>query len=479
MEILSLIDLTVIIQLLLFVFLLACSAFFSGSEVALFSLNPMQLDQMAREKHPQMQTILDLLKDPRALITTILIGNELVNVAASNISATLLITLMGSEENWWVNILVMLPILLLFGEITPKTLAVRNSIFFAGLVSQPLTVFRQSITPLRRVVGWISNYFITLAIGEQKEKRATVTEEMVRTLAEQASMDGVIDDTERTYIDNIFNFGNIRVRDVMIPRAKIFFLTRNTPAHEVLKAFKQTGYTRIPVYEGHRDDVVGILHVRDMLAMSVDGDKKNTNPMTLLRKPYFVAANRLASSLFQSFMEKNHSLAMVVDEFGGLVGMVTMHNLMEIIFGPLHGKLVPQSALLPSHAMVNGHYSLPGVMPIEEFVRLTGCTLEANDAETIGGLVLDTLGELPEKGSRVSIMGWEFTVLEMDNNRIASLRVRQSDPTAPPSTTVNLNAQPKMIVSTRDPEQEKAMSVIEGEVVTVSVQSTQSGKQEG
>ncbi|MBF0190600.1 MAG: HlyC/CorC family transporter [Magnetococcales bacterium] len=454
MEAPSLLDPAILIQLVLFVGLLGCSAFFSGSEVALFSLNQLQLDQMNRERHPRLALIRELLKDPRALITTILIGNELVNVAASNISATLLITFLGGEENWWVNIFVMLPILLLFGEITPKTIAVRNNIMMAGLVSQPLSLFRRGITPLRKVVGAISNYFITLVIGEQKEKHASVTEEMVRTLAEQASLDGAIDDTERTYIDNIFNFGNIRVRDVMIPRAKIFFLTRSTPVHEVFQAFKQTGYTRIPVYEGHRDDVVGVLHVRDLLSHHPDVGKNATHPMTLLRKPYFVAANRLVSSLFQSFKEKNHSLAMVVDEFGGLVGMVTMHDLMEIIFGPLHWKANPHAQAIEVKPMVNGCYPLRGVTPVEEFIRLTGCELEDVQAETVGGLVLDALGELPEKGRKVVVEGWEFTVTEMDNNRIASLtacrHIPDPEPESPVQATPLLPAPPQDTPQTDD-----------------------------
>ncbi|MBF0438660.1 MAG: HlyC/CorC family transporter [Magnetococcales bacterium] len=424
METQFLLDITLILQIALFVGLLACSAFFSGSEVALFSLNQLQLDQMAKENHPRLSLIRNLLKDPRALITTILIGNELVNVAASNISATLLIKFLGGEEKWWVNIFVMLPILLLFGEITPKTIAVRNSIVVADLVSRPLTLFRKLITPLRIVVGWISNFLITKMIGEQKKKHATVTEEMVRTLAEQASQDGAIDNTERTYIDNIFNFGNLRVKEVMIPRTKIFFLSKSADLNEVIQACKQTGYTRIPFYEGHRDDVIGILHVRDLIKNLPETGAVVLHPTSLLRKPYFVSSNRLVSSLFQSFKEKNQSLAMVVDEFGGLVGMVTMHDLLEIIFGPLHTK-GGSTDQEENKLLSNGCYQFDGVMPIDEFIRMTGCPLTDIQAETIGGVVLDALEELPEPGQKVVIFDWEFTVIGVEHNRITTLMACQ------------------------------------------------------
>ncbi|MBF0178759.1 MAG: HlyC/CorC family transporter [Magnetococcales bacterium] len=419
-------DLALVVQLVLFVVLLGCSAFFSGSEVALFSLNQVQLDQMAKEHHPRLALIRTLLKDPRALIATILIGNELVNVAASNISATLLIHFLGGEDKWWVNIFVMLPILLLFGEITPKTIAVRNSIMVAGFVSPPLALFRRMITPLRKVVGWISNIFITWMIGEQKAKQATITEEMVRSLAAQASQDGAIDAAERTYIDNIFQFGNLRVRDVMVPRAKIFFLPRTTDINEAIQACRQARVTRIPIHDGHRDDVVGILHVRDLIKHLPEGGNVAINPMTLLRKPYFVAGNRLVSSLFQTFKERNLSMALVVDEFGGLIGMVTMYDLLAIIFGSLHGdrqEVVADDA----KPMSDGCYQLQGVMPVEECARLTGCLFSDVDAETVGGMLLDRFGELPEPGRKVTVSGWEFTVQGVENNRITTVKACRNE----------------------------------------------------
>lgn len=419
MDITLLSDPAIILQLILFVLLLGCSAFFSGSEVALFSLNQIQLDQMAKENHPRLELIRAMLKDPRALITAILIGNELVNVAASNISATLLIAFLGGEEKWWVNILVMLPILLLFGEITPKTIAVRNNIAVAGLVSRPLATFRRAITPLRKVIGWISNIFITWMIGEQKKKQSVITEDMVRTLADQASQDGAIDEAERTYIDNIFHFGNIRVKDVMIPRGKIFFLPKSSSAEEIIQACKQSRFTRIPVYDGHRDDLVGILHVRDLVKDMSETGKPSHDPMSLLRKPAFVSANRLVSSLFQSFKEKNQSLAIVVDEFGGLIGLVTMHDLLGIIFGPLHKEMGSNAA---KH-LIDGNYTLDGVFPVDEFSRMIGDDFPDIHAETVGGLVLEVLGELPEKGQKASISGWEFTVLGVENNRISRLSI--------------------------------------------------------
>ncbi|MBF0283791.1 MAG: HlyC/CorC family transporter [Magnetococcales bacterium] len=325
----------VLLQLVLFFGLLGCSAFFSGTEVAIFSLNPIQLEQMEKEGNPRLALLRKLLSDPRNLIATILIGNELVNVAASNISATLLIKLLGGEEKWWVNVVVMLPILLLLGEITPKTLAVRHNKAAATLVSRPISLFMRLISPLRLVVKAVADYLITLMIGKAEAKTHVVTEDMVRTLAGEAAEEGVLDDAERTYIDNIFNFGNLRVRDVMTPRARIAFLPKGSSGAEALRTFRQAKVTRIPVYEGHRDDILGVLHLRDLLKSGPGFARQSEELCKLLRKPYFVTGNRKVSSLFHTFRERKLSIAMVVDEFGGLIGLVTMEDLLETIFGPM------------------------------------------------------------------------------------------------------------------------------------------------
>ncbi|MBF0097694.1 MAG: HlyC/CorC family transporter [Magnetococcales bacterium] len=433
-----------IFLLVLFAGLLGCSAFFSGTEVAMFSLNQIQLQQMAKEKHPRLALIRRLLSDPRNLIATILIGNELVNVAASNISATLLIKFLGGEDKWWVNIFIMLPILLLVGEITPKTIAVRNNIAFAGIVAPIIASFMTFITPLRRVVRWVANIFITMIVGPQTEKQQTVTEEMVRSLTEQATQDGVLDETEREYIHNIFVFGNSRVQDIMVPRARIIFLPKQSTWQDAIAAFQQTGLTRIPVYEGHRDDILGILHVRDMIKVGPELAKSPQGWMSLLRKPYFVVGNRLVSDLFQTFRERNLSHAMVVDEFGGLIGLVTMDHLLGTIFGDLHS---PPTNVLPAAASpqtADGCYLLDGILSLTGFNQLTGSNIDIPDVqvETLAGAILYHLGELPAQGQKVIFSGWEFHASEVENNRITKVRACRlstvtygKQPELPPATT--------------------------------------------
>ncbi|UCH49013.1 MAG: DUF21 domain-containing protein [Betaproteobacteria bacterium] len=258
-------DVTLWFELLLFVILMGFSAFFSSSETALFSLSGVRLEQMRQDSHPRSGLIELLLSEPRRLIITILIGNELVNVAASVISAAVIIQFLGAE-NKWINLFVMVPVLLLVGEITPKTLAVRNNVAFANFVCRPIQLFAKLITPVRWLVRLISEWFITLIVGRERSRGNIVTEDLVRTLAHEAVGEGALDRLEAQFIDHIFEFGNKTLADVMTPRSDTFYLPVSTPLAAAVTELRRTWRTKVPVFAEHRDDIVGILHARDLLA---------------------------------------------------------------------------------------------------------------------------------------------------------------------------------------------------------------------
>ena len=198
-------DITLVIELVLFAVLMLFSGFFSSSETSLFSLNELQLEQMRRDDNSRIALIERMLSEPRRLIVTILIGNEFVNVAASVISAAIVIQLLGAE-NKLINLFIMVPILLLVGEITPKTLAIRNNVAFATIQSRPIDLFARGIAPLRWVVRLVSEWFTTLIVGRELTRGSIVTRDMVRTLAQEAVGDGVLDQDEARYIEQIFEF---------------------------------------------------------------------------------------------------------------------------------------------------------------------------------------------------------------------------------------------------------------------------------
>lgn len=407
-------------DLTLFAVLMALSAFFSSSETALFSLSSVQLEKMRRSDHPRIGAIERLLTRPRRLIMTILIGNELVNVAASTISAGLIIRFMGIEGKW-INLLVMVPVLLLFGEITPKTLAIRNNMSFAAFESRPIEFFAQLVRPLRWLVRTIADVFITLIIGKERSQGNIITEDMVRVLAHEAVGEGALDRTEAQFIDQIFDFGNKTVEDVMTPRSDIFFLPLQSSIPEKVEELRRTRHTKVPIYREHRDNVVGILYARDLLG--ADLDKMSAEPQRfreLLREPYFVPESKLAAELFKTFRERRMSCALTVDEYGGVTGLVTMEDLLECIFGDIHSPsdISPQTYI---KQLGEGRYAVDGAMPVADLNRTIGSHLDEDSAETVGGLLLNKYGELPSEGAAIFLDCLDFKVMEVEENRIKEL----------------------------------------------------------
>lgn len=440
----------ILVELTVFVVLLGLSGFFSGSETALFSLNRSQLEEMTRKEHPQVDRIRRLLNEPRRLIVTILIGNELVNVSASVISAGLVIHFLGGEEKWWVNIFIMLPILLLVGEITPKTIAVKRNVDFAAAVAAPLEKFARLITPLRLVVRWVADGLTTMLIGGQRSPGNIVTEDMVRTLAVEAEKEGVLDGFERRFIDNIFNLGNHSIGDLMSPRSTMIFLDAEQAADALREALRTTPLTRFPVYRGSHDQVIGILHVRDLLHPDTDiGQITGEQILPLLRQPMLVPKSLPAATLFFRFRKQHRSIALVIDEFGGVVGLISMDDLMGAIFGSL--RPAPDIHLSERAGASDAEgFEIQGTLPVATFNQRTGADLPLELAETMGGLIIHLHGELPREGVVVPLDGWEFAVKTVHGNRVESLMCipeqldrpelensRQPDETAQESTSPN------------------------------------------
>jgi len=407
-------------EIVLFALLMALSAFFSSSETALFSLSSIQLEHMRRKRHPSIDLIERLLSRPRRLIMTILIGNDLVNVAASVISATVIIRLMGIGSKW-VNLLVMVPMLLLFGDVTPKTLAIRNNVAFAAVECRPIEFFARLVKPLRWLVRTVADVFITLIIGKERSHGNIITEDMVRVLAHEAVGEGALDRTEAQFIDHIFDFGDKTLEDVMTPRSDIFFLPLESSMAEKVEELRRTRHTKVPIYREHRDNIVGILYARDLLGVDLENLSKDPQRFVkLLREPYFVPESKLAAELFKTFRKRRMSCALTVDEYGGVIGLVTMEDLLECIFGEIHSPsdISPHTYI---QDLGEGRYAIDGAMPVADLNRQIGSNFDEEPAETVGGLLLHEYGELPAEGAVIVIDEFSFKVIEVEENRIKEL----------------------------------------------------------
>ena len=420
-------DIAFWVELAIFVILLGFSGFFSSSETAMFSLSSVQLEQMRRSGNPRIDLIQRLLSEPRRLIVTILIGNEFVNVAASVISAAMVIQLFGAE-NKFINLFIMVPILLVFGEITPKTLAIKNAEAFATAESRPIELFARLISPIRWLVRIVSEWFTTLIVGKERSRGNIVTEDMVRTLAHEAVGEGALDKTEARFIDQIFEFGSLTLEDLHTPRAEISFIQVDMPLSEMLAVIRETRQSRFPVYREHRDEIVGILYARDLINIDLaelDRDRKRFT--RLLRRPYFVPETKPALELFDNFRERRRSFALTVDEYGGVTGLVTMEDLLECIFGDIPSPS-DVTEEFPIEELGPNLFRIDGAYPLERFNKRFGARFVEGDMETLGGMVLHEFGELPTEGTTIDLDPFRFTILAIDNNRIEEIQVEHLVP---------------------------------------------------
>ncbi len=423
----------VVTKILFLLLLLLFSGFFSGSEVSLFSLGRVERVRLQEEGTGLVARCLrDLVQDPRRLLITIMIGNEVVNITISALAASFTDDLFSA---WWhldVSDRVLLktlgatalctPLLLILGEMTPKTLALLHPRRFASGVAVPLRLFYGAVGPLRWFLAGLADRIVGLVFGEGEPGEPPISEEEFRSLVDLGRKEGVLWESEHEFIHNIFDFGETRVAEVMTPRTEMFCVQVDQELEEILAALERQPYSRIPVYEKDKDDIVGLLYCKDLLEIVSDPQRRaRFNLRALLRKPYFIPQSKKASDLFREFRINRIHLAIVVDEYGGVAGLVTMEDLLEELFGEILDEYDPDEPgvrRLDPKTMI-----IPARMSVEEFNRRTGAGIPEEEYDTMGGLVFDLFGRLPAPGAKVSYMHYTFTVEKMVGTRILELRV--------------------------------------------------------
>jgi len=418
----------IIVRLVLQLVLFFCSAFFSGSETALFSLSRMDLQKLRRERHPQSENIHELLDQPRRLIISILCGNELVNVAATANLAGILVLLFGVERAGVINVAVMFPLLLLLGEVTPKTIAVSNPVKVSGtLVAPLLTRWLKLITPLRAIVRLVADRTTTWIVGSARDPDNILGVEEFRTLIEDVTADGQLDATERVLIDNLLEASETEIVEIMTPRTRTRFLSADMSVPDMLAAFREIRHPRVPVYREHRDNLVGFVHAEDVLRLTLDRvDLEKLTLADVMHEPVVVPPTKLVDEMFEFFQTNRVRAAVVLNEFGGVDGLITMRDVITFIFGEISGELDAEQLYQERDQDV---YVVPGEMKLTEFDDLTNLGIEDPRMTTIGGVVFRYLDRLPAVGDSVVMPGAiEGTVLEMDGHRLAKVRIAKHSP---------------------------------------------------
>lgn len=408
------------IEVTLLVICLFLSGFFSMSETALFSISKVKAFHVSKDGSKSGRLILEMKEDSHTLLTTILIGNNLVNIGASALATSLAIAYFQSNAVG-IATLVMTLLILVFGEIFPKSFANHNNVVVSRAVIYPLYWLSKILWPLILILNFIPKLHGTIDNSQE-----TVTEDELMTMVEVVEGEGEIKEEEKEYITNIFEFDDTCCSEIMTPRADMFVVdaAEGLDIPRVLR----TGFSRIPVIEDTIDNIVGILHIKDLFSKYLEKNGSNIKPghldvKAIMKKPYFIPESKKLDSLLKAFKAKKSHMAVVVDEYGGVSGIVTLEDVVEEIFGEIADE---SDTNTPDIIRIKGNkWLVAGKTDIYHLNKELNLDIpESVNYDTISGFFLELVERIPNPGESIRMNNWVFSVKDMDGNRIQSFIIK-------------------------------------------------------
>lgn len=408
------------IQLIVLLILLLLSAFFSSAETAMTTANKIHIMPLADEGNKRAKTLLKIIDNPGKLLSTILIGNNIVNLSASSLATTWTTRVLG---NAFIGIAtgILTLLVLLFGEITPKTMATFYAEKMALSYAPVIYFLMKLLTPVIFLVNKLSNGILFLLRTDPNGKQNTMTEQELRTIVDVSHEDGVIETEERQMIYNVFDFGDSQAKDVMVPRIDMSFVDVDTTYDELLEIFRKDGYTRYPVYENTTDTIIGTINMKDLLLWDA---RKDFSIRDILRKPYFTYEHKSTAALLMEMKEYAVNLAIVLDEYGATAGMITLEDLLEEIVGEIRDEYDADEEEDVREVIPQREYIAHGFAKLDDLNEVLGLHLESDDYDSIGGYIIEQLDYLPAPGeSYVTADGLKLVVDAIEKNRIETVHI--------------------------------------------------------
>ncbi|MBI5906269.1 MAG: HlyC/CorC family transporter [Deltaproteobacteria bacterium] len=402
-------------------FLFLASAFFSATETALFALRRVDLLRWKEEGERRGALIERLLSRPGRLIATILIGNEIVNVAISSVLAAMLLPLYPRYGEVLALALGTVGILIL-GDITPKSIVWPRAKTFSLRVAAPIQAFSRAAAPLLTVMEWLSERILRLlGSGSTPETREAISEAEFRALVDVGEESGTLDPGEKELIHNIFEMTDRRAGEIMTPLPDVFMVPRDLPYGELIDRYRRYRKSRIPVYEGERSNVAGILHFKDLLRSTAEGMDPSAW-RTLVRPSFVVPTAKKLPLLLREFQRRKVHIALIVDELGEPAGIVTLEDVLEELFGDIREEHDREEKEIA--ARTDGSHLVLGKTPVRRLNEAFGTKFPDRDRETVEDLLLHEFGRLPRGGDRIVLSGFSFTVERLKGIRIVEVGVR-------------------------------------------------------
>lgn len=422
------------LELLLILVLILLNAFFAGSEMAVVSVNKTKISLMAEEGDKRARILLKLLDEPGRFLATIQVGITLAGYLASASAATSIaeildsalktIGLPASEEISVVIITLLLSyITLVFGELVPKRIALQNSEKMALTAARPINVVSKVTFAFVKLLTFSTNAVLKILGFHTEKLEEQVSEEEIRSLIQVGEENGVINKIEKDMIDGIFQFDDTLAKEIMTPRPDVFSIEINTPICEVIDQVLEEQYSRVPVYEDDYDNIIGVLYMKDLFVEFKNKKKEDIVIRDIIRPAYFVPETKNIDSLFRELQSTKNHMAILIDEYGGFSGIVTIEDIIEEVMGNIFDEYDVLDE--PVKKLDNGIYMVEGTVPIYEINDMLDIDLPSDDFDTIGGFVMTLLGSIPNENENpvVEYENCSFRVEKVAEKRIEKVRI--------------------------------------------------------
>lgn len=405
--------------------LILLSGFFSASETAFISFGKHHFQKIAEKNDKIAKRLSFWFENPNRILVTALVGNNIVNITASVLAATLSYKYFQKRISTALITGVMTLLVLVFGEIIPKSLAKKHSETVAYFFSPPIRFFCIILTPIVKILLIISRFLVGIFGGTLDSIIPVLTEDDLKAMIVAGEEEGIIEEEERNMIDSIFELGDKMVKEIMTPRMKMVTLDEEAPISVVVDTIAREGFSRMPVYRENMDKITGIVYIKDIVARGLTGNKypSEVKVKDFMREPYFVPESKKVGDLIRELQEKKMQMAIVVDEYGGTAGLVTMEDLVEEIVGEISDEY--KKDIKEAYVMPDGCFLISGSMEIEKANQEIGLDIPLSGFETVAGFVLERFGRFPQKGESFVYGNHQFTVQESDSKKVRLIKIKK------------------------------------------------------
>ena len=408
-----------ILQIGLLVVLLLGSGFFSASETSLMSLSKIRIRYMEDEGVKGAKLVGSLIEKSSDLLSSILVGNNIVNIAATSVSTSLFISIFG-DGGVAIATAVMTVLVLVFGEITPKTIAANSPEKVAVVVSKPISIIMKITKPIVWIFNLLTGIIFKIMGIDNDGVKPFITEEELKAMVNVSHEEGVLEMEEREIINNVFQFGDMQAKEAMIQRLDMVAIDIEDSYDEIIELFKSEKLSRLPVYQESIDDIVGILNIKDIIFLS-DEEIENFDIKDYVREAFFTYEFKKITQLLEEMKKEKTQMAIVVDEYGGTAGLLTIEDLVEVIVGDIDDEYDEEEEEIVK--INDNEYLVEGSTKISDVNEQLGINLESEEFDSIGGFIIGYLKRIPEENEIIEVEDVKFKVESRDKNRINKIRI--------------------------------------------------------